>query len=91
MEEVLAFKVSYPYNIVEESPPSYPIIKRHISEYNKGHMRTNDELRSGRPLEVTTPETIEIDKKIVLEDGRLKLRWWRLKINIKKTARHYLT
>lgn len=58
---------------LKEAAPSYSMIKRWVSEFKMGRTSTHDEPRSGRPVEVTTPEMIEKIHKIVLGDRRLKL------------------
>ncbi|XP_055916969.1 protein GVQW3-like [Eupeodes corollae] len=58
---------------LETSCPSYSTIKQWVSEFKKGRVSTSDESRSGRPVEVTTPDMIEKIHQIVLEDRRLKV------------------
>lgn len=57
-----------------ESSPSHTTVKRWVAEFKMGRTCTADEPRSGRPAEVTTPETIEKIHKIVLADRRTKVR-----------------
>lgn len=56
------------------SSSSYSTIKQWVSEFKKGRKSTSDEHRSGRPIEVTTPEMIEKIHQILLNDRRLKVR-----------------
>ena len=56
------------------SSPSYTTIKRWVAEFKMGRISTNDEPRSGRLVEVTTPGIIEKIHKIVLADRRVKVR-----------------
>ncbi|XP_025829860.1 uncharacterized protein LOC112904322 [Agrilus planipennis] len=54
--------------------PSYSTVKQWVSEFKKGRVSTSDGPRSGRPVEVTTPDMIEKIHQIVLGDRRLKVR-----------------
>lgn len=56
-----------------DSSPSYSMVKQWVAELKMGRTSTSDERRSGRPVEVTTPEMIEKIHQIVLEDRRLKV------------------
>lgn len=58
---------------LKDSSPSYSMVKQWVSEFKKGRTSTSDEPRSGRPVEVTTPEMIDKIHKIVVEDRRLKV------------------
>ncbi|XP_014469757.1 PREDICTED: putative uncharacterized protein FLJ37770 [Dinoponera quadriceps] len=58
---------------LKDSSPSYSTVKQWVSEFKKGRTSTSDDPRSGRSVEVTTPEMIEKIHKIVMEDRRLKV------------------
>ena len=45
-----------------------------VNEFKRGHTSTKDEHRTGRPVEVTTPEMIEKINDMVLSDRRIKVR-----------------
>jgi transposase len=49
-----------------DSSPSNTTVKRWVAEFKMGRKSTNDEPRSGRPIEVTTAEMTEKAHKIVL-------------------------
>jgi histone-lysine N-methyltransferase SETMAR len=57
-----------------DSSPSNTTVKRWVAEFKIGRKSTNDEPRSGRPIEVTTAEMTEKVRKIVLTDRRVKVR-----------------
>ena len=56
------------------SAPSNTTVKRWMQEFKFGRTSTNDEPRSGRPSDVTTPEMIAKIEKLVTGDRKLKLR-----------------
>ncbi|CAH2090560.1 unnamed protein product [Euphydryas editha] len=58
---------------LKDSSPSYSTVKQWVSEFKKGRTSTFDEPRSGRPVEVTTPEMIGKIHMMVMEDRRLKV------------------
>jgi len=55
------------------SAPSLATIYNWLNEFKRGRTSTNDEPRSGRPVEVTTLEMINKIHDMVLSDRRLKL------------------
>lgn len=57
-----------------ESAPSMRTVYKWFGNFRSGHMDTCDAERSGRPLEVTTPEIIDKIHDMVLEDRRVKVR-----------------
>ena len=56
------------------SAPSKTTICRQYAEFKCGRTDTEDAVRSGRPNEVVTPETIKKVHQIVFENRKLKLR-----------------
>lgn len=56
-----------------ESAPSDYMVKYWMAEFKRGRTDTSDEPRSGRPIEVTTPENIQKIHRMVLNDRKLKL------------------
>lgn len=56
-----------------DSAPSKATVFRWVSEFKRGRTSCQDEPRSGRPCEVTTPEMVEKIHGIVLANRRLKL------------------
>ena len=50
------------------------MVKKWFTEFRCGRTSTKDAERSGRPVEVSTPETIEKIHDLVLADRRLKVR-----------------
>lgn len=57
-----------------DSAPSISMVKKWFTEFRCGRTSTEDAERSGRPVEVSTSETIEKIHDMVLADRRLKVR-----------------
>jgi histone-lysine N-methyltransferase SETMAR len=57
-----------------DSSPSIGTIHKWFTEFRCGRTSTSDAERSGRPIEVTTPEMINKIHDMVLADRRLKVR-----------------
>ena len=57
----------------ESSSPSRPMIEKLIDEFKRGRTSTNYAERSGRPIDITTPEIIKIIHDI-LDDPKVKVR-----------------
>ena len=71
-----------------ESAPSFTTVNYWVAEFKRGHTSCQDEHRSGRPNEVTTPEIVKKIHKMVLDDRRLKVRELADMIGISKSAVH---
>ena len=71
-----------------ESAPSFTTIKYWVAEFKRGRTNCQDEHRSGRPNEVTTPEMVKKILKMILDDRRLKVRELADMIGISKSAIH---
>jgi histone-lysine N-methyltransferase SETMAR len=71
-----------------ESAPSFITVKYWAAEFKRGRMSCQDEHRSGRPIEVTTPEMVKKFHKMVLDDRRLKVRELADMAGISKSAIH---
>ncbi|XP_017481945.1 PREDICTED: putative uncharacterized protein FLJ37770 [Rhagoletis zephyria] len=56
------------------SAPSFTTVKYWVAEFKRGRTSCQDEHRSGRPNEVTTPEMVKKIHKAVMDDRRLKVR-----------------
>lgn len=56
------------------SAPVYATVYNWINEFKRGRTSTEDEHRSGRPVDVSTPEMINKIHDMVLSDRRIKLR-----------------
>ena len=57
-----------------DSAPSKRTICYWFAEFKRGRTDTDDGERSGRPIEVVTPENIKKVHKLVISDRKLKLR-----------------
>lgn len=55
------------------SAPSNATVYNWYNEFKRGRTSINDEHRSGRPLEVTTPENVQKIHRMVMNDRKLKL------------------
>lgn len=62
------------YNYYGDSTPSISMVKSDLLNSGGGGTSTKDAERSGRPLEVSTPEAIERIHDMVLTDRQLKVR-----------------
>ncbi|XP_032678153.1 histone-lysine N-methyltransferase SETMAR-like, partial [Odontomachus brunneus] len=71
-----------------ESVPSFTTIKYWVAEFKRGRKSCQDEHRSGRPNEVTTPEMVTKIHKMVLDDRRLKVRELAEMVGISKSTVH---
>lgn len=56
------------------SAPVFATVYNWVNEFKRGRTSTQDEPRSGRPVEVTTPEMIDKIHDMVLNDRRIKVR-----------------
>ncbi|GFW27273.1 transposable element Tc3 transposase [Trichonephila clavipes] len=63
------------FKILGESAPSFSAVKYWVEDFKLGHTICQDEQRSGRPNEVTTPKMVKKIFKAVLDDRRLKMRY----------------
>lgn len=57
-----------------ESAPSNAMVYNWVNEFKRGRSSTVDEPRSGRPIEVSTPQMINKIHDMVLADRKLKVR-----------------
>ena len=57
-----------------DSAPSIRTVYKWFQNFRSGHMGTSDAERSGRPVEVTTPEIIDKIHDMVMDDRRVKVR-----------------
>lgn len=57
-----------------DSVPSRQTVEKWFADFKRGHTDTDDAERSGRPIEVVTPENIKKVHRIVLENRKVKLR-----------------
>ena len=71
-----------------ESAPSFSTVKYWVAEFKRGRTSCQDEHRSGRPNEVTTPEMVKKIHKMVLDDRRIKVRELAGIVGISKSALH---
>ena len=56
------------------SAPVFTTLHNWINEFKYGRKSAKDKHRSGRPVEVTTPEMIDKNHDIVLSDRQIKVR-----------------
>jgi histone-lysine N-methyltransferase SETMAR len=71
-----------------ESAPSFTTPKYWAAEFKRGRTSCQDQHRSGRPIELTTPEMVKKMHKMVLDDRRLKVREIADMVGISKSAIH---
>ena len=55
------------------SAPAFKTIYNWVNKFKRGRTSTSDEHRSGRPLEVSTPEIIDKIHDMVVTDRRVKV------------------
>ena len=71
-----------------EDAPSYSMVKKWYSEFAHGRTSTEDADRPGRPVDVTTPETVEKVLNLILSDRRLTIRHVSTVMNISTSTAH---
>ena len=69
-----------------DSSPSLSTVKEWSKLVKLGRKSVVDEPRTGRPSEVTTPETIELVSSEVLSDRRLKVKEIAARLHLSKTT-----
>lgn len=57
-----------------EKAPSFTMVKKWFAEFKRGRTSTEDAERSGRPSDVSSPETIDRVLNIILTDRRVTIR-----------------
>ena len=57
-----------------DSTQSISMVNKWFTDFRCGRTSTNDAERSGRPIEVNTPENVEKIHDMVLADRRVKVR-----------------
>uniref|UniRef100_UPI00358E57AE histone-lysine N-methyltransferase SETMAR-like n=1 Tax=Myxine glutinosa TaxID=7769 RepID=UPI00358E57AE len=57
-----------------DDAPSYSMVKNWVAEFKRGRTSTEDEHRSGRPVEVATPEMVDQVHEVVMKDRRATIR-----------------
>ena len=55
------------------SAPVFATVYNYVNEFKRGRASTKDKHRSGRPVEVTTPEMVDKIGDMVLSDWRIKV------------------
>ena len=71
---------------LQDSAPSYSTVKLWCSEFKRGRRSTDDDPRSGRPSDATSPEIVEAVESTVMEDRRVTTRHLALTHGISQTT-----
>jgi len=58
----------------DSAPPDATIIYRWIAEFQRGRKSTEDEQRSGSPVDVCTDENVQLVNNLIATDWRITLR-----------------
>ena len=56
-----------------DQAPAYATVKKWAAEFKRGRQSIEDDPRSGRPVEATTPENCAAVERLVLKNRRLKV------------------
>lgn len=67
---------------MKDECPSYATVKNWVAKFKRGDYGVEDEARSGRPPEVTTPENIEAVHELILKDRRISITSIEKELNI---------
>ncbi|XP_055386796.1 uncharacterized protein LOC129615567 [Condylostylus longicornis] len=73
---------------IGESAPLYTMIKNWVAQFKRGRTSCEDEHRTGRSYEVTTPKTVKKIHKIILDDHQLKVQELADIVDLSKSAVH---
>jgi transposase len=59
--------------ILGDKHPSYSAVKNWVARFRTGHLSTEDEELSGRPIQVTIPENVDAIHFMNLHNQRISL------------------
>ncbi|XP_036347711.1 histone-lysine N-methyltransferase SETMAR-like [Rhagoletis pomonella] len=76
------------YSALGGSASSFTTVKYWVAEFKRSRTSCQDEHRSSRPNEVTTPEMVKKIHKAVMDDRRLKVRELADIVSISKSTVH---
>jgi transposase len=54
--------------------PSYSTVKNWVVRFRTGHLNTEDDKRSGRPIQVKIPENVYAIHSMILVDRRMSTK-----------------
>ena len=75
----------------DDDAPSGATIYRWIAEFQRGSKSTEDEHRSGRPVDVCTDENVRHVNDVITTDRRLTVRYIAACLKISYGTTHYLS
>jgi hypothetical protein len=58
----------------DKCPSCYSTMKNWVARIKTGHLSTEDEECSGRPIQVTVPESVEAIHSIILDNQRISTK-----------------
>jgi histone-lysine N-methyltransferase SETMAR len=71
-----------------DQAPSYSMVKKWAAEFKRGRQSLEDDPRPGRPVTVTTRETINAIHDMILADRRIKQRYIATQLGISQERVH---
>jgi histone-lysine N-methyltransferase SETMAR len=75
-------------DVYGDCAPSYATVKNWVKEFRLGRESVEDVPHEGRPVEVLTPETINLIEQEALSDRRLKIREIAERLDLSKSTVH---